>query len=289
MKKILGLSLIFLIITSFAFASAEEKFNSSNLLFQQKKYKEADKILQQAITDYPLEINIAKLYANNLFALGKYKESFAFLEKKIIVDNKYTTTDRELYELQIKNINQMIQKKITIDKINLEEELAIYTEIFNTFDRLTDSDEIYQKGNEYIKARDYKNALRIFEMETNGDIRNLFGAGLTSKFLGLLPQSIDYFNKIIEIDPTFTRAYKEVAMAYQVNKDYEKAIENFKIYLSTIPEERTYLVVANIYIGNYKDYEKAREILLEAITAFPDSKAIGDLLKTANKKLGINE
>ena len=35
-------------------------------------------------------------------------------------------------------------------------------------------------------------------------------------------------NQIIEKDPTFTRAYKEVAMAYQANKEYDKAIENFK-------------------------------------------------------------
>ena len=78
-------------------------------------------------------------------------------------------------------------------------------------------------------------------------------------------------------------------MAYQANKEYEKAIENFKRYLLEVPEERTYLVVANIYIGSFKDNEKAREILLEAKDFFPQSKDIGDLLKNVNKKLGIHE
>ncbi len=49
-------------------------------------------------------------------------------------------------------------------------------------------------------------------------------------------------------------------MAYQANKEYDKAIENFKRYLLEVPEERTYIVVANIYIGSFKDNKKAKEI-----------------------------
>ena len=78
-------------------------------------------------------------------------------------------------------------------------------------------------------------------------------------------------------------------MAYQANKEYDKAIENFKRYLLEVPEERTYIVVANIYIGSFKDNKKAKEILLEAQEFFPQSKEVGDLLKNVNKKLGINE
>ena len=289
MKRILIWGFVFLLSMGAYGKELNEYLGKVQTLEKTKKYKEIDTLLEEAINEYPEETIILKLQAKNLINLGRYEEAYGILEGLIIVDGVYTKTDKELYEMQINNIKKIQQKKIFMEDIDLDDELKAYVNEYESFDLLTDSNEIFKKGNDLFKAKDYKGALKIYEMDKSGDIRNLFGAGLTSKFLGKLPESIGYFNQIIEKDPTFTRAYKEVAMAYQANKEYDKAIENFKRYLLEVPEERTYLVVANIYIGSFKDNQKAREILLEAKDFFPQSKEIGDLLKNVNKKLGINE
>lgn len=289
MKRILILGIVFLLSVGIYGKELSEYLGKAQSLDKNKKYKELSVLLEEASQEYPGDPSLSKLQAKNLFNLGKYEEAYGILESQIKIDGVYTKNDRELYELQIENIKKMIQKKMTIENVDLDDELTTYIIEYGTFEMLTDSDEIFKKGNELFKAKDYKAALKIYEMDKSGDIRNLLGAGITSRFTGNLKNSIIYLNKIIETNPEYTRAYKEVAMSYQMNKEYEKAIENFKRYLLETPEERTYLVVANIYIGSFKDYEKAKEILLEGKEYFPKSKDIATLLKTVNGKLGVHE
>lgn len=289
MKKLLVLVVISFFSVGIYGKELKEYLSKAQTLNSSKKYKELNTLLEEAVNEYPQEAIILKLQAKNLINLGEYEKAYFILESQIKIDGTYSKNDKELYELQIDNIKKMIQKKMTIEDVDLDDELTTYIIEFGTFDMLTDSDEIFKKGNELFKAKDYKGALKIYAMDKSGDIRNLLGAGITSRFTGNLKDSISYLNKIIEVNPEYTRAYKEVAMSYQMNKEYEKAIENFKRYLLEIPEERTYLVVANIYMGSFKDYEKAKELLLEAKEVFPKSKDILNLLNVANGKLGSNE
>lgn len=305
MKKIILIITSFFIMNLTAFATttksaiviesvkANEDYNKGKLLYEQKKYKEADLVLKKAKDAYPEEKELIKLYAKNLSALGKFKESYKVLEKLIIVNNVYVKEDTELYELQIVNIENLIKNKIVVEGVELKEALIVHMDthadiVWN--ENPMSPDEIFSKGNEFMKAKKYADALKVFELDRSEDKRNLLGAGVTARFIGDNDKAIKYFTKLIEVDPTLIRAYKELAMTYQDNKNYEKAVENFRIYLDSVPEERTYFVLANIYYSSvYRDYGKAREILLEAQTNFPESKAIGDLLKDVNKKLGIKE
>lgn len=291
MKKLVFFT--FFLISMGIFATAKEEYNKGKGLFEQKKYKEADLILKKSKDTYPEDKEITKLYGKNLNALGKYKDSYKTLEKLIIVSNVYVKEDKELFEIQINNIENLIKLKILVEGVDLKELLIIHNDAYADIlwnENPLSSDEVFTQGNELIRAKKYADALKIFEMDRSGDKRNLLGAGVTARFVGDNEKAIKNFTKLIEVDPTIIRAYKELAMTYQDNKDYEKAVENFRIYLDSVPEERTYYVLANIYYSSvYRDYTKAREVLLEAQNSFPDSKALGDLLKDVNKKLGIKE
>ena len=61
--------------------------------------------------------------------------------------------------------------------------------------------------------------MKIYELDRTGDIRNLYGAGLTSKFTGNIDKAIEYFSMIEKTDPSFIRVYKELGMAYQLKDD----------------------------------------------------------------------
>lgn len=284
--------ILFLLILSFSmitgiFAVTEPTvfLEKAKTFYDKKNYKEADKVLKEAIVEYPTDASIIKLYATNLLKLAKYKESYLALQKIIIVDGIYTKTDQELYELQISNIKYMQQKKITIPSVDLNEELKINQDMLSSFSNLTDSNEIYKIGNELMKVQKYDKALQTFEMDKSGDIRNIFGAAVTSRFLGFYNKSIENYLLVLEKKPDFTEANLGLAQAYQLNKNYEKAIEYFNYYLAIKPVERVYVVVANIYVF-LGDLKSAQLKLDEGQSYFPESKSIGDLLKNVNKKLG---
>ena len=249
-----------------------------------KQYLKLDGYLNKAIEEYPYEDSFKKVKAKNLTRLKKYKDSFFLMEELLLLpDSTLEKDDIELYEIQIVNIKSLLATGTKIEGIDLNSFLENYTEIYNTMKNpiLTDmdSDEIFKKGNELFKKKDYAGALKIYELDRTGDIRNLYGAGLTSKFTGNLDKAIEYFSMIEKTDPSFIRVYKELGMAYQLKDDYDKAVHYFTLYLDKEPDERTFIVLSNIYIGNYKDYKKAKEIALKGEKAFPNSAEIKKLLK----------
>lgn len=261
-------------------------------LFEQKKYREAETFLKKASENNPSNWEILKLYARNTSALGKFRDSYKLMERIIISNNQYNMTDKEAYEIQIINIEALIRNKTIIEGLNLTEALDIHKDILADIlweENPLDSDEIFREGNELFKQKKYAEALAVFEKDRSKTTRNLFGAATVSRlFIKDYEKSIKYYNKIIKIDPSFHEAYMGLAEIYRLNNNIEKRVENLRLYLNYKPDERTYLVLANIYYSSaYRDYNKTKEILIEALAYFPNSKALGDLLIETNKRLGL--
>ena len=293
MKKQFLIISTFFLVSFLTFGTTVENYNKGKSLFEQKKYKEADVILKKLKDNDTANNEVAKLYAQNLSALGRVKDSYLVLEKLIIVNNQYVKTDKETYELQIKNIDALIKSKTVIDGAKLPELLDLHKDILADIvwqENPMDSDEIFAQGNEFFKQKKYAEALATFEKDRSGNIKNLFSAATIARFLKEYEKSIKYYNKVLAINPDFYEAYLGLSESYLKLNNSEKRAENLKIYLSYKPDERVYYALANIYYSSvYRDYKAVRVILLEGLEYFPESKALGDLLKETNKKLGIKE
>jgi len=293
MKKKLLIISTFFVVSLLSFGTTVDSYNKGKSLFEQKKYKDADVLLKKAKETNPDNAEIVKLYAKNLSAMTKYKDSYLVLEKLIVVNNQYVKEDKEAYQLQINNIEAMIKTKTPLDGVKLPEILDIHKE--NLADIIwqenpLDSDQIFTLGNELFKEKKYVEALAIFEKDRSGNIKNLFSAATLSRFLKDYEKSIKYYNKVLSVNPDFYEAYLGLAESYLRLNNTEKRAENLKIYLSYKPDERVYYALANIYYSSvYRDYKQVRTILLEGLEYYPESKALGDLLKETNKKLGIKE
>lgn len=293
MKRILYFILSGLFIGNIVFAASVSEFDKGKALFEQKKYKDADIVLKKLKDSKPNDEELIKLYAKNLTALGRYKDSYLALEKIIVINNVYQKDDKEAYELQIANLESMIKGKVVIEGVNLVDVLDLHKE--NLADIIwqenpLDSDELFAQGNDLFKQKKYAEALAVFEKDRSGNIKNLFSAATLSRFLKDYNKSIKYYNKVLLVNPDFYEAYLGLSETYLRLNNPEKRAENLRIYLSYKPDERVYYALANIYYSAvYRDYKKVREILLDGLQYFPDSKALGDLLKETNKKLGIKE
>ena len=88
-------------------------------LFEQKKYKEAEVFLRKASENNNDNWEILRLYAKNMSALGKIRDSYKLLEKRIVNNGQYNMTDKEAYEIQIKNIEALIKNKIVVEGVDL--------------------------------------------------------------------------------------------------------------------------------------------------------------------------
>lgn len=263
-------------------------------LFEQKKYKEAEVFLRKASENNKDNWEILRLYAKNMSALGKIRDSYKLLEKRIVNNGQYNMTDKEAYEIQIKNIEALIKNKIVVEGVDLVLLLEEHNDILLDIkweENPLDSEQIFTEGNELLKQKKYSEALLVFEKDRSGNTKNLFGAATVSRlFVKDYNKAIKYYNKLIMIKPDFSEAYIGLAETYRLTNNIEKRVENLRMYLNYKPDERTYFALANVYYSSvYKDYNKTREILIEALGYFPESKALGDLLKDTNKKLGIKE
>lgn len=76
--------------------------------------------------------------------------------------------------------------------------------------------------------------------------------------------------KAIKLDPDFSQAYTNLAIAYAKKGENKKAIKNFHLALETIPKEK-YLVYHNMaQVFKRFDKEKAKEYYLKAIETNPN-------------------
>jgi outer membrane protein OmpA-like peptidoglycan-associated protein/tetratricopeptide (TPR) repeat protein len=118
--------------------------------------------------------------------------------------------------------NNSMNKKIRIVLFLLLSALAVQGQSVKSI--LKDGDKKYQ-------AKEYENALKIYEEGTNVHPNNAllnFKTGLTYLSLPRKSESLRYLQKAFTIDPSVdNNIYYYLGMSYQSNRQYEKALEFF--------------------------------------------------------------
>lgn len=141
---------------------------------------------------------------------------------------------------------------------------------------------IFMLGDQYFKAGKYERARNIFAKNIDSS-RNLFGAATASRFIGEYSKAIDYYTESLERGPVITEAYLGRGIAYRNIGEYNKAINDFEKYKSYKQTEGVYLGLADIYMA-MENYGKAKEVLEEGRSNFPNSQKIREMITVVFSK-----
>ena len=158
-----------------------------------------------------------------------------------------------------------------------EEELKNYVESVNG-----NAEIIFQLGNQYFRMNQYERARKIFSMDKT-DIRNVFGAATTSRFLGRNEEAISLYNDTLNIDSSFYEAYLGRGIANRNLQNYDSALNDFRQYLN-YKQEYVYAGMGDIYMAT-ENYTEARNILEKGRSLYPNSKIIRELLVKVYAKI----
>ena len=159
-----------------------------------------------------------------------------------------------------------------------EEELKNYVESVNG-----NAEIIFQLGNQYFRMNQYERARKIFSMDKT-DIRNVFGAATTSRFLGRNEEAISLYNDTLNIDSSFYEAYLGRGIANRNLQNYDSALSDFRQDLNYKQDEYVYAGMGDIYMAT-ENYTEARNILEKGRSLYPGSKIIRELLVKVYAKI----
>lgn len=159
-----------------------------------------------------------------------------------------------------------------------EEELKNYIESVNG-----NTEVIFQLANQYFRMNEYDRARKIFSMDKT-DIRNVFGAATTARFLGRNEEAISLYNDALNIDSSFYEAYLGRGIANRNLQNYDSALSDFKQYLNYRQDEYVYAGMGDIYMATER-YTDARNILERGRNLYPGSKTIRELLVKVYAKI----
>lgn len=139
-----------------------------------------------------------------------------------------------------------------------------------------DTDKLFMLGDYYFKDRRYERALTIFSLD-NTNIKNLFGAATTARFLKKTNKALGYYNAAIKLVPNFYESYLGRGILYRNEGQYTEAIADFQKYLTFKETASVYIGLGTCYIA-LKEYENAKNVLEIGRAKFPESETIKQLL-----------
>ena len=141
---------------------------------------------------------------------------------------------------------------------------------------------VFQKGNYLFVQKQYEKANSVFKSDFS-DMKNIFGAATTDRFLGRHAQAIEEYTKVLQINKDFGEAYLGRALSYRDSGKYSEAISDFEKYLSLTQKEDGYLGLGDTYMA-MGDYSKAQQILAQGSSKYPSSVLMKKMMSQAYLK-----
>lgn len=173
-----------------------------------------------------------------------------------------------------------LDKKISFDKNkeNLEKNYKKYVEEFNIYLEYIkqDSEELFKVGDYYFKDGRYEKAYEVFSQD-NTNLKNIFGAATTARFLGENDKALKLYTQAINIEPNFYESYLGRGIVNRNIKNYSEAIEDFKKYMEYKKDEAVYTGLGDVYMVT-ENYPEAKKVLEVARNRYPNSEVIKNML-----------
>ena len=214
-----------------------------------------------------------------LFLMGNlvYGEGFLFWKG----DSEKEKVDVSRQEMsqrweRIKELDQQIS--FDRDKWRLQKNYKEYKKEFDIYmDYLqNNSNELFNVGDYYFKNGRYEKAYEVFSRD-NTNIKNIFGAATSARFLNDNENALRLYTQSIEMDPNFYEAYLGRGVINRNIGNYSEAINDFNKYMKYRQDEAVYTGLGDVYMIT-KNYGEAKNILEVGRNRYPNSKVIKDML-----------
>jgi tetratricopeptide (TPR) repeat protein len=122
-----------------------------------------------------------------------------------------------------------------------------------------------------IGMNDFEKGKASGEGNTNDEMQDFYGLGLTCFNMGNYASAINNLNKSIELQPEYDDAYCVRGQCYFQLGEYEKAIKDFGKAIELSPEESWYIFNRGLCYYFLKDYIKAILDFTATVTIEPDA------------------
>ena len=159
--------------------------------------------------------------------------------------------------------------KRTVGTSNIESE--------KSYSNLKVAQDDYNKGQEYFKTDDYKNALPYFEKAVKEDSTFAFAwdnLGICYRKMDNYDGAIYAYNKSLSIDPNGITPLQNIAVAYEYKKEYQKALKAYET-LSELDSfnPEVYYGIGRVYAYYLNDSEKGLDNMCKAYSLYIKQKS----------------
>lgn len=212
-----------------------------------------------------IALSVVTFLLSSIFVMGEAAPIYEYRNDALKKIDDQMTKERDRQRL----------KKLNIQ---FEEALNEYIESTNR-----NSNVIFQLGDQYFRMNQLERAEKIFAIDKS-DIRNVFGAATTARFLGKNQEAISRYDEVLNMNPSFYEAYLGRGIANRNLKNYDSAISDFREYLEYKQDEYVYAGIGDIYMATDR-YAEAKNILEQGRGLFPNSKILRELLSKVYGKV----
>lgn len=217
----------------------------ANLYLQRGNLDPALRDIQKALSINSRNAELFTLLSDVYLVLGQTENCIASLKKAIAIE-----PDNEVPFLKLAEVYLLLGDSKTA--VNYVDE-AISRNRKN-------AESYYLKGMVLMDNRDTSNAITNFKISANIDSSNY----MTYMQLGAIYNSRNdtnskiYFEKALKIVPNDERALYYLAMYYQEQKDFDRALELYELITANYPNnKRAYYNSGYIYLVEFEDFENA--------------------------------
>jgi tetratricopeptide (TPR) repeat protein len=135
----------------------------------------------------------------------------------------------------------------------------------------------YDKGVDYLKKEDYKNALKYFDKAVAIDSVFAFAwdnIGVCNRQLGNYEKAVAAYKESLKLEPTGKTALQNIAVAYGYLNKYDEAIASYNEILKYYPKDpEVYYGIGSIYFMKLKNNEKGLDNMCKAYIIYVQEKS----------------
>jgi tetratricopeptide (TPR) repeat protein len=221
--------------------------------------KEISACIDREVNSYQLSVKFAEVLKSttkkNSISLALDKNSNEYKRYYYTIEERLADSCKALRRLMTSN-DKMSDKSITEDRLALK---------------------TYDKGVDFLKKEEYKEALSLFRKAVELDPEFAFAwdnIGICERKLGNYDAAIAAYKTSLSIDPKGAMPLHNLIYAYEFKKEYDSALIATENLLSIYPNDpEAYYGAGRIYIFFKKDFEKGLDQICKAYNIYVENKS----------------
>lgn len=200
------------------------RFNRAEVLFEQKRFKEAEEILRELLREDPNDVNCLAFLAEAVIQRDDHAEALEIVNRAIGLAPDHP----HLFFIKARVYGE--QGDLDLSEKNIKQAITLYPH---------DADFFAYWAEIKLLSKDYKSALRISNQSLEIDPENLRGLNIRSSSLLKLKkneESFETINRALREDPNNVYTHANFGWNLLELGDHKKALEHFNKALSIDPE-----------------------------------------------------